>query len=131
VSIETGGTGRGVPDSEFCCDGVERWIEFKQTDGWTCPLLPEQVAFHVARAARGGVSFVATRRWHDGGPRRGPAVDELWLHPGAEALALKSTGLRGVEPLGRWSGGPSGWDWDEVRALLLRRAADARPEASW
>lgn len=119
TSIETGGTGRGTPDSEFCCGGVARWVEFKQTEGWACTLLPEQVGWHVARAYRGGTSLIATRRWHDGGPRRGEAVDELWVHEGRFAAELRAEGLRAAEPLLREFGGPAGWDWDRVRAVLL------------
>lgn len=119
-SIETGGTGKGIPDSEFCCESIARWIEFKWTDGWAVTLLPEQVAWHVSRAERGGTSFVAVRRHHDGGVRKGPPQDELWLYHGKWAVELKAGGLRaGVPCLGVWEGGPARWDWPAVRRVLL------------
>mgnify|MGYP000465838860 CR=1 FL=1 len=120
-SVETGGTGLGVPDSNFCKSGVERWVEFKQTDAWACTLRPEQVAWHRRRALCGGRSFIAVRRWHDGGPRKGPPVDELWLFYGEDAMRLKDRGLcaEGVVDLGIWKGGPSRWDWDEIGELLI------------
>jgi hypothetical protein len=117
-SIETGAIGVGTPDSNFCCAGVERWVEYKQTEGWACTLRTEQIGWHVRRHMVGGVSFVATRRWHDGGPRRGAAVDELWLHLGRWARELKVGGLRGADPLAVYTGGPSQWDWDDIRRRL-------------
>ena len=27
--IETGGTGRGIPDFNACCEGTEFWVELK------------------------------------------------------------------------------------------------------
>lgn len=119
-SIETGGTGLGVPDSNYCCDGVEGWVEFKQTTGWAVSLRPEQVGWLVARSRAGGRVFVAVRRLDRGGPRKGGASDELWLLKGESARELKHDGLRcDVAVLGAWGGGPSAWDWNEVRSLLV------------
>lgn len=119
-SIETGGTGRGIPDSNYCCDGIEGWVEFKQTEGWAVTLRPEQIGWLVTRSMRGGRVFIAVRRQHDGGVRRGESVDELWLLRGAAARELRTQGLQGgVGVLGVWSGGPAGWDWQGVRARLL------------
>jgi len=104
-SIETGGTGLGIPDANFKIKGsyTEGWIEYKQTDGWTVGLSAEQVGWHLRRRSVGGRTLVATRRWHDGGPRKGPAVDELWIHMGSFAAELAESGLRcdvGRAPLG-------------------------------
>ena len=44
-SVETWGTGRGVPDMNFCCNGIEGWIEFKMTKHWRVTVAPEQVAW--------------------------------------------------------------------------------------
>lgn len=119
TSIETGSTILGVPDSNYCVDGIEGWVEFKQTSGWSCTLRPEQVGWHLRRQAHGGRSFVATRRWHDG-HSRSDAVDELWLHHGSLVRELKTEGLRGAEPLGHWHGGPGHWNWEEVRRILCQ-----------
>lgn len=131
TSVETGGTGRGVPDSNFCIDGVEGWIEYKLTAGFAVNLRPEQVGWLVTRARHGGRCFVAVRRQCGEGPRRDKA-DELYLFAGFVARELRDEGLRPFAVtknaptarrqaglLGCWTRGPSNWDWDEVRQLLV------------
>lgn len=122
-AIETGGVGMGVPDSNACAPpGIEFWVEFKTTDRWSVVLRPEQVGWLLRRSRAGGHTFIATRRAHSGGPRRGAATDELWLHGGHHAAALKAGGLKGAQPLAMWSGGPGAWPWDAVAALLTAPA---------
>ena len=129
--VETGLISTGVPDMNFCVDGAEGWVEMKQTDGWAVTLEPEQISWLCRRARNGGRVFVAVRRWHDGGPRKGRPVDELWLLRGEYAPDLRSMGLRWVgthEPLtgpllGRWTGGPAHWNWFMVRLLLATTPA--------
>ncbi len=117
-SIETGGTGLGIPDSNFCSEGVERWVEFKQTEAWAVPLSPEQVGWHKTRHARRGLTLIATRRWHDGGPRKGAPVDELWIHTGEHVSTLYENGLKSAPAVGIWHGGPEAWDWEAVGDAL-------------
>jgi len=121
TSIETGGTGRGVADSNFCSNGTEGWVEFKQTEGYAVTLRPEQIAWISRRVRHGGRVLIAVRRWHDGGPRRGSPCDELWLLPGSVAALARAAGLRGVasSALGVWEGGPSRWDWGQIGQALL------------
>lgn len=124
-AIETGLTGRGIPDSNYCYTGTEGWVEFKQTKGWAVTLAPEQVAWHLRRRRSGGMTYVAVRRHRHAGVRA-PACDELWLFNGMHARELKAQGI--VEPLatGVWYGGPGNWDWDSVAAIL---APGPRPPA--
>lgn len=119
-AVETGGTGLGIPDSNYCIDGVEGWVEMKRTNAWSVGVRPEQNSWHRTRTARGGRTFFAVRRCHDGGPRKGDAVDELWLCHGRWSLALMVGGLQHPEIkwLGVWSGGPARWDWQAVRHIL-------------
>jgi hypothetical protein len=132
-SIETGGTGRGVPDSNVCLPSAgERWIEFKATAGWAVTLRPEQIGWLVTRERHGGVTFVAVRRRCDAGPRRGGAVDELHLYRGFAARELKVHGLQHSSLIvphearvilarahrGLWQGGPSRWPLPEIRDIL-------------
>lgn len=119
-SIETGGTGLGVPDSNFCL-GVEGWIEFKWTDTYLVPLRPEQIGWLTRRARSGGRVFVGVRRRHEGGPRKGESVDELWMLKGAFADIIRVEGLRMDRDyyIGAWGGGPSSWPWPIVRSILL------------
>jgi hypothetical protein len=119
VPIETGGTGRGVPDSNYCCDNIDGWIEFKQTRGYAVTLRPEQIGWLQRRAKAGGLVHVGVRRWNDRGD------DELWLLAGAAASVIRQQGLRRGHSYvcGVWDGGPARWDWNIVRRLLLRRVA--------
>jgi hypothetical protein len=119
-SIESGTTGRGIPDSNYCADGMEGWIEFKATPGWTCPLRPEQVGWLARRARYGGRVWIAVRQ--RGTPRT--PRDRLWLIPGDMAREAKAHGL---EPLlshrraWKWEAGPSQWNWDSVATALTSR----------
>lgn len=116
-SIETGGTGRGIPDSNFCYKGIEGWVEYKVTDGWLCDLRPEQVGWHLKRHRAGGRTWIAVRRKHDGGPRKGPPVDELWIAPGKLAKELQEYGLKLEHPELHMF--PAPWPWSRLEGLLL------------
>lgn len=120
TSIETGGTGKGIPDSNGCKNGREFWIEYKLTDAWAVGLEPEQVGWLTRRARFGGRVFVAVRRKTTAGPRKGGAVDELWLYRGSDSRELKALGIKdGPTPLFTTSGGPSKWNWSAIRQALL------------
>jgi hypothetical protein len=121
-SVETGGTGRGIPDTNFCGDGAEGWLEFKATDGWRVTIAPEQVAWAERRLRAGGRVFLAVRRKASAGPRRGAAVDTLYLYSGAKIRPLAGHAITDVLRLGQWEGGPAQWDWEAVRKLLIRSA---------
>lgn len=120
--IETGGVGRGVPDTNMCHDGRECWIEFKATPGWQVELRPEQVSWLSRRGRAGGRVFVAVRRQVTAGVRR-LACDELFLIDGAYAIEVRAMGLREFDgkpwALYRGDGGPRRWDWDCVGSVLL------------
>lgn len=154
TSIETGGTGLGIADSNYlasarlacelcggegervrhcgdpggrmlttceCGDapGIEGWVECKATDGWTVDLDRHQSGWLFRRARLGGRAWVAVRRRHGGGPRRGPPVDELWMVPAALARQARAHGLRGAGDCWRTAGGPARWDWAGVAGRLL------------
>jgi len=115
-SVETGSTGRGIPDSNGCIDSHEFWVEFKATENYSVELRPEQVGWLLRRTRAGGRTFIAVRRKHDGGKRKGKPVDELWLYSGAAAKVLSELGLNKtyVQTLGIWSKGPAEWNWHTV-----------------
>ncbi len=129
TSIETGGTGKGISDSNYlAAGGVEGWIEYKITDGWAVTLEPEQIGFIERRVRLGGRTWIAVRRQTDGGPRS-PSADELWLIPGVLARPARLGGLRCPEVqaaclrpvLGggaTYDGGPARWDWADVARRL-------------
>lgn len=136
-NVETGLTSLGVPDLNFCIEGVEGWIEMKATAHWAVTLRPNQIGWLLTRKRHGGQVFIAVRR------RTEQGADELYLCRGEYAEQLKLGGLRwalkqapdrlksagrgglkvGDTPrlplLGVWTGGPTrGWDWGAVRRLL-------------
>ena len=123
-SIETGGTGRGVPDSNGCYRGHEFWIEFKWTKGHVVSLRPEQIGWLTRRARSGGKVFVAVRRTCATGPRR-TAADELYLLRGSYARELRERGLTDLPTgavVGSWGGGPGSWAWGDVLEALITSA---------
>lgn len=118
TSIESGSTGGGIPDSNYCLDGVEGWVEYKQTGGWAVTLRPEQVGWIARRVRNGGRVWVAVRQQAPAGPRR-EARDALWLFGGHLATLAKMEGLRGLESrpdVHVWH--HAGWDWQAIRKLL-------------
>jgi hypothetical protein len=123
--VETGGTGLGIPDLNYCFAGCEGWVELKATTAWAVGLRPEQVAWLCRRARAGGRVYVAVRRQPRPGPRT-PRCDELWLIPGGMAPALLDGGLRPMQdrPEVRcWGGGPACWDWHAVAIALTSPGA--------
>lgn len=123
VTIESGGTQSGIPDSHVTLDHTMCWIEYKTTSGWAVTLRPFQVEFHLSCAHHGGRSLIAVRRRCGGGVRRA-AADQLWILRGSCADRARDEGLRGLSQgdlLGMWDGGPSQWDWEQVRRILADR----------
>ena len=121
-AIETGGTGRGIPDSNFCFPpGVEGWVEFKKTDTYrVSSVKPEQVGWIERRIRAGGRVFVGVRRRCQAGPRK-PAMDELWLWRGEAIRAIRDQPMSEIDRdlLLLWqAGGPSSWSWASIRTIL-------------
>lgn len=117
--VETGGTGRGIPDINYCGAGREGWVEFKQTAGNSAGLRPEQIGWIERRVRHGGRVFVAVRRTKEAGPRRGPATDALFLFPGSAVRALHDLGVMSVTPILAANGPPQTWPWLAIQQILL------------
>lgn len=117
VSVETGLTEQGVPDSNYCVDGIEGWVEYKLSTTNKVWLKPEQIGWLERRSRAGGRTFVAVRFQHLGGPRKGVPVDGLFIYAGATARSLATLGLK-TKPLALFVGGPSSWGWMTVGKLL-------------
>jgi hypothetical protein len=121
TSVESGTTGGGIPDSNYCHGGTEGWIEYKQTAGYVITLRPEQVGWIARRVRHGGRVWVAVRQLAPAGPRR-EARDALWLVPGRLAVEARTGGLRpldGAPGVPTWHHGPRAWDWRAVAAVLV------------
>ena len=116
-AVETWSTGQGVPDTNYCLDGCEGWIEYKQTQTTRVGLEPHQVGWIERRSRAGGRVFVAVRRKCEKGPRK-PARDELHLFSGAAARPLLLNGLGQTPSLLSCEGGPASWDWKMVEEIL-------------
>lgn len=112
VAVETWMTMSGVPDSNYCGDGIEGWVEFKQTSGGKIKqnkTTAFQIAFHERRARAGGRTFVAVRQkgsW-------------LRLYAGRDIRGLYVEGLDSVATLYICGGGPGKWDWARIRKILV------------
>ena len=89
----------------------------KATSSYRVHFQQFQVAWIHRRVRAGGRVWVAVRRSHGGGPRRGAAVDELWLVSGQHILLLEERGLH-AKTARYWIGGPSRWAWPEVLDIL-------------
>jgi hypothetical protein len=112
VALESALTESGIPDAVLTWRGRTTWVECKSTSGWALGTLTEfQVGFALTLARSGGRQVIATRRRSPGGPRS-PPCDELWLHDGGHAPALRAGGLRAAPALlvegGQWDLGLAG-----------------------
>lgn len=117
-SIESHSTGKGTPDTNYCFNGCEGWIEYKKTEANKVRAMkPEQVAWCERRLRHGGRVFFAVRQKR----REVGYEDVLWLIPGAGARDLYLGGLASLSPekvAGTWPGGPRAWDWRAISGLL-------------
>ena len=109
--IESGSTGSGIPDLNFCKSHIEGWIENKSAAHWRVDIRPMQVAWAERRLRHGGRVFLAVRR----------ADTELWLFSGKLMRALIDCRIDAVPNLGHWTGGAARWDWDQIEQWLLYR----------
>jgi hypothetical protein len=116
TSVETAGTASGVPDSEFCSpEGVQGWIEFKQTHIYRVAIRPLQVAWLDRRCRYGGNAWIAVRRTPNSQKEEG--VDDLWLMASHQAKNLFDGGLENVYGWS-WSGGEKNWNFQEISNIL-------------
>jgi hypothetical protein len=109
VAVETGSTEGGVPDLNYCKDGIEGWCEMKRVEHWRTEIRPAQIGWTERRLRCGGRVFVAVRK----------EKNQLWIYHGSMLRALSSTRVDEVPSLGFWFGGPSKWDWAAIEHILL------------
>ena len=117
-AIESWETGIGIPDLNGCVDGVEFWIELKQATANAVKISPGQIAWIERRVRAGGNVYIAVRCKAERGKRR-LARDELYLYSGNAVRLVYSDGIA-TPPLRKFVGGPSSWDWAEIRRILCR-----------
>ena len=109
--IETGGTGKGVPDVNICDMGRDFWVELKMIDGNKIrKLKPEQIAWHWKRTRVGGKTWFLARKKTD-------KVDQIYLWSGHKGPDLLRTGIF-TEGGTMWE---APFDWNAIVAAVLRR----------
>jgi hypothetical protein len=108
LAVETGLTSLGVPDSNYCYDGHEGWVEMKKANGWRTRVSPAQVGWAERRLRHGGKVFVAIRKRKD-----------LWLYTGWALRDLISGRIDAAYSIGQWTGGPAAWDWEKISGYLV------------
>jgi hypothetical protein len=82
--------GGGVPDVHAVWDGFAFWMELKVCNSNSVRLSPHQIAWNMAYAARGGVSYFLVKRAAD---------HRIFLFDGFQGPALALSGLSGAEGL--------------------------------
>lgn len=80
--IESGATGRGVPDINGCFQGRDIWIELKTVKQGALVLTWTQVVWHERRVRAGGTTFIL-------------AADDAqwWLWHGRDARIVHAAGI--------------------------------------
>jgi hypothetical protein len=122
-SIESPLTGKGTPDSNYCFEGYEGWIEFKasSTPRKVSSLKPEQVAWAERRARAGGRVFMAVRVRYGN-------HDLLYLVRARAFRQVYTSGLASLPPSSyqEWDGGPRSWDWGIIALILTSTPFEAK-----
>jgi hypothetical protein len=122
VSIETGLTEQGVPDTNVITraagGGRECWIECKRAEAWAVKFKPAQVGWLYTRWRYGGNAFVFTRRLPP--PKRQLQFDDLYITSAEHVRELSQHGLQRVPHLLIAEGGPGQWPWEEIEGVLRR-----------
>ena len=89
--IETGGTGRGIPDLNGCLHGREVWVELKFIKaGFKVGLSAMQCGWHLKRAAAGGRTGILVYKQQD---------NRLYIARGQHAKEVVNLGLKAPDPV--------------------------------
>lgn len=114
TTVESPHTEPGIPDSNGCEVGIEFWLELKRAVGNRIPSLKiEQVGWLTRRHKAGGRTFIAVRK------RSALDGDQLFLFSGEFSSVLREKGLAAALTLFIGTGGPSKWNWESIRHVLL------------
>lgn len=105
--IETGGTGRGIPDVFGAYDEVCCWVELKVAKGNKVLLRPEQVAWLIKFGQTGLPTFILV----------GTDKRKMYLFSGLEAILVKDLGLK-AEPLLLLT---APYDWEKLQEVLFSK----------
>jgi len=118
TAIDSHTTMRGIPDTEYCFDSHQTWIELKIIKGNKLrePLKRSQAAWINKRREEGRASFIIASHRHDGGPRLGKPIDHLyiWNH-WYDQFLMRSEDVTD-KFLGRFS---KPYNWKFIHSFLL------------
>ena len=103
--IETGGTGRGIPDVFGAFGGECCWVELKIAKGNRVDLRPEQIAWLIKFGQTGLKTFILV----------GTDKRKMYLFPGLEAIIVKDQGLK-ADPLLELN---APYDWSKLQEVLF------------
>jgi|TARA_Y100000310_G_scaffold333095_1_gene409945 Holliday junction resolvase len=103
--IETGGTGRGIPDVFGAFDNRCCWVELKIAKGNRVPLRPEQIAWLIKFGQTGLPTFILV----------GTDKRKMYLFSGLEAIIVKDLGLK-ADPLLKLT---APYDWVKLQEVLF------------
>lgn len=114
-AVELGALGSGVPDTNFCHEGVEGWVEFKKLNKNGIDLRPEQIGWIKNRIRHGGLVKVALRM--------PDLADMLLIFDGSMVTDFVSKSLNENmhHVRGDFIGGPKKWEWNQVLWILKER----------
>lgn len=117
--IEIGGTGHGVPDLNFCYQGIEGWLELKKDTKGRMDIRPEQIGWIIERLRHGGLVRIAVRL-------QTTYSDVLIIFDGSIVEKMETKSVERNLPLAIdfWEGGPKLWDWAEILQAIIVRETD-------
>jgi hypothetical protein len=126
--IEVGALGRGIPDANYCGEGVEGWIEFKSATHDRPPRMePEQIGWIYERKRFGGRVFIAVRcTGRSRKSRKGVfghkdstlPDDVLLIFAGGEAPNIRDLNLDSIYLRCVTWGVPESWNWKLIADVL-------------
>jgi len=111
--IETGDTGRGIPDINIGYDSREYWVELKVVKGRQIKLSPEQIAWHFRRTRAGGVTWIIAQDKYEG-VRKGKG-DVIYAWEGQHSMTVADKGLN-FDAKYKWEGP---FNWPEIMWRLF------------
>lgn len=111
--VETGLISAGVPDINYCYEGLEGWIECKKsTSGGRIGFRPEQIGWIKDRLIHGGRVKIAVLL---------EMPPMLVLFDGPIVYEWKESVFTNIDhALGLWVGRHKDWDWDQVLVHLTK-----------
>lgn len=125
--VEVGQLNRGVPDVNYCYNGVEGWVENKGTEDGRFKFRPEQRGWIIDRSRHGGIVYVAVRM-------KTMATDTLLLYDGESlARATESMNINRLTShmIEVYFGGPTHWNWQKITSLLISNRSSYQRESDY